>query len=363
MRRIGVLTSGGDCPGLNAAIRGVVRCAQNVYQLDVLGFHDGFHGLLPNGSARALNLDDVRGILLQGGTILGTTNRGPFDIAPNGQPLPSAEEAFTEVIEHYHRLDLDGLIVIGGDGSLRIARVFSQRGLNLVGVPKTIDNDLSGTDRTFGFDTAVSIAAEALDRLHTVAAAHHRVMVCEVMGRDAGWIALHAGIASGADAILIPEIPFDWEPLCRMIAQRRARGSSFSLIVVAEGASPLGCEPTYQAEGRLGGIGEIVGDELARRTGVETRVTVLGHIQRGGTPTAYDRVLATRFGEAAVHLLARGGFGRVVSLRGDRIEDVTLDEALCFYNQVPVDGQHVRVARACGAYFGDEQPRTCPVQG
>jgi 6-phosphofructokinase 1 len=358
MRRIGVLTSGGDCPGLNAAIRSVVRCAKNVYQVEVLGLQDGYHGLLPNGCARAMDLDDVRGIMMQGGTILGTTNRGPFDVDAHGNPKEGSEAAFTSAIEQYQRLELDGLVVIGGDGSLRIARALHKMGLNIVGVPKTIDNDLSGTDRTFGFDTAVSIATEALDRLHTVAAAHHRIMICEVMGRESGWIALHAGLASGADAILIPEILFSWDPLLRMVAQRRARGASFSLIVVAEGACEIGGCLIYQAEGRLGGIGNRVASELQRLTGIETRVTVLGHVQRGGTPTAYDRLLASRFGEAAVHLLAGGGFGRVVSLRGENIVDVPLDEALAFSNTVPVDGQLVRLARSTGSFLGDEPPRS-----
>ncbi len=354
MRRIGVLTSGGDCPGLNAVIRAVVKTASGVYGAEVIGIYDGFDGLLPSGTTRPLTPDDVRGLLALGGTILGTTNRGPFDLGPDGNPLPDALPAFQAVVDKFRRLGLDALVVVGGDGSLRIARAVQRMGANVVGVPKTIDNDLAATERTFGFDTAVAVAAEALDRLHTVAQAHHRIMVCEVMGREAGWIALHSGLASGADAILIPEIPFRWEPLFQMVEDRRARGRHYSLVVVAEGAYPAGGQPIYQAKGRLGGIGGIVGDELGRHTGFETRVTVLGHVQRGGTPTAFDRVLASRFGEAATDLAAQGRYGRMVALRCDEVVDVPIDEAVNNYKLVPVDGQLVHLARSTGVVFGDE---------
>ena len=360
MRRIGILTSGGDCPGLNAVIRAVVKTACGVYRAEVIGIHDGFDGLLPGGKTRRLTPDDTQGLLVLGGTVLATTNRGPFHLGPDGDPVAEALPAFQAAVQTYERLGLDCLIAVGGDGSLRIARAIQRMGANLVGVPKTIDNDLAATDRTFGFDTAVAVASEALDRLHTVAVAHHRIMVCEVMGREAGWIALNAGLASGADAILIPEIPFRYEPLFGMVAERRARGRNYSLVVVAEGAFPVHGQPVFQAEGRLGGIGEVVGAEMARRTGVETRVTVLGHVQRGGTPTAYDRVLASRFGEAAVHLAARGGYGRMTALRGDDIVDVSLDEAVSCYKLVPVDGQLVRLARSTGVYFGDEPAPVLP---
>lgn len=356
MRRIGVMTSGGDCPGLNAVIRAVVKTAHSAYGVEVIGIHDGFDGLLPGGSRRPLTSDDVKGLLVLGGTILGTTNRGPFMLGADGYPTAEALPAFQTALGEYRALELDALVAIGGDGSLRIGRAFYRLGASLVGVPKTIDNDLGATERTFGFDTAVSVAADALDRLHTVAVAHHRVMVCEVMGREAGWIALHAGLASGADAILIPEIPFNWEPLYRMIAERRAHGRNYSLVVVAEGAHPAGGQPIFQAQGRLGGIGQIVSDELARQTGVESRVTVLGHVQRGGTPTAFDRVLASRFGEAAVHLAAHGRFGRMVAIRDDVITDVTLDEAVSNFKLVPTDSDIVRLARSTGLYFGDEPP-------
>ena len=360
MRRIGVLTSGGDCPGLNAVIRAVVKTACGVYGSAVVGIHDGYDGILPGGVSKELFPDDVRGLLIVGGTVLGTTNRGPFSLDADGNPTATALPHFQMAIDQAGRLGVEALISIGGDGSLRIARAFQRLGLNVVGVPKTIDNDLGATDRTFGFDTAVAVAAEALDRLHTVAQAHHRIMVCEVMGRDAGWIALNAGLASGADAILIPEIPFYWEPLYRMVDERRARGRNYSLIVVAEGAYPRGGQPVYQAKGRLGGVGELVAGELAEHTGIETRVTVLGHVQRGGTPTAYDRVLASRFGEAAVDLAARGGYGRMVALRADEIVDVSLDEAVSKYKLVPVDGQLVRLARSTGVYFGDEAGPAAP---
>lgn len=354
LRRVGVLTSGGDCPGLNAAIRAVVRTAYEVYRAEVIGIYDGFNGLLPNGSTKTLQADDVRGLLVQGGTILGTTNRGPFQVDDKGEPAPEAAGNFRAVVKQGHILRLDGLVVVGGDGSLRIGRAMHRLGLRVVGVPKTIDNDLRMTERPFGFDTAVSVAVDALDRLHTVAVAHHRIMVCEVMGREAGWIALNAGLASGADAILLPEIPFRWGPLARMVAERRARGRNYSLIVVSEGAFPVGGQPLYQATGRLGGIGGVVAEELYHRTDVESRVTVLGHVQRGGTPTASDRVLASRLGEAAVHLAARGDYGRMVALRADEVVDVSLDEAVVCCKLVPSDSQLLRLGRSTGVYFGDE---------
>jgi 6-phosphofructokinase 1 len=349
-----VLTSGGDCPGLNAVIRSVVRTAYEVYRAEVIGIYDGYRGLLPGGTLRPLTGDDVRGLLVQGGTILGTTNRGPLYVDDAGEPLASSLDTFRALLNHSRLLKLECVIVVGGDGSLRIARALSRMGLNVIGVPKTIDNDLAATERTFGFDTAVAVAVEALDRLHTVAVAHHRIMVCEVMGRDAGWIALHAGLASGADAILIPEIPFRWEPLTRMVAERRARGRNYSLIVVAEGAYPVGGQPVFQSAGRLGGIGSVVGEGLYQRTDVETRVTVLGHVQRGGTPTASDRVLASRLGESAVHLAARGGYARMVALRADVVVDVSIDEAVMSKKPVPIGGQLVRMGRSTGVYFGDE---------
>ena len=352
--KIGVLTSGGDCPGLNAVIRAVVKTATGVYGDQVVGIYDGFLGLLDGGTCRPLTNDDVRGVLALGGTILGTTNTGPFDLTPDGAATAEALPAFRQCVENACSLGLDCLVAIGGDGSLKIARVMQRLGLNIIGVPKTIDNDLGATERTFGFDTAVSIATESLDRLHTTAAAHHRIMVCEVMGRDAGWIAICSGLASGADAILIPEIPFTWAGLARMVARRSAQGRKYSIVVVAEGARPPGGEQIYQQDGRLGGIGQLVADGLARVTGQSTRVTVLGHVQRGGTPTAYDRVLASRYGEAAVHLAHEGKFDRMVALAADAIVDVPLDVAVAANRRVPVNGELVRLARNTGVSFGDE---------
>lgn len=353
--RLGVLTSGGDCPGLNAVIRAVVRTATGVYGDEVMGFHDGFMGLLNDGFRRPLSADDVKGVLALGGTILGTTNKGPFNLDASGEPTADAAPNFQECAENWRSMGHNCLIAIGGDGSLKIARVVQRLGINIIGVPKTIDNDLEATERTFGFDTAVTIATESLDRLHTTAAAHHRVMVCEVMGRDAGWIAIHSGLASGADAILIPEIPFSWGGLARMIARRSDRGRNYSLVVVAEGAQPMGGQQVYGQGGRLGGIGQGVADEVARLTGQETRATVLGHVQRGGTPTPFDRVLASRYGEAAVHLAHKGKYNTMVALRADAIVDVPLESAIVANRRVPVDGELVRLCRNTGVCFGDEE--------
>lgn len=359
-RRIGVLTGGGDCPGLNAVIRAVVKTALNEYGWEVLGIEDGFEGLLAPGKVRRLGLDDVRGILPRGGTILGTTNRGnPFAYREREGDSIKTRDRSGEVVGRVEDLGLTALIVIGGDGSLRIAHELGQLGLPIVGVPKTIDNDLSATDVTFGFDTALTTATEALDKLHTTAESHHRIMVLEVMGRNAGWIALQAGIAGGADAILIPEIPFSYEAIARTVEGRDRSGRKFSLVVVAEGAAPLGGRQVFvtpadeMALPRLGGIGALVGDELAKRCGRETRVTVLGHLQRGGGPTPFDRILGTRFGAAAVRLVAREGFGRMVALRAPDIVDVPLAEAVGVPKTVPPDGELVRTARGLGILCSD----------
>jgi ATP-dependent phosphofructokinase / diphosphate-dependent phosphofructokinase len=352
--RLGVLTSGGDCPGLNAVIRAVVKTATGVYGDQVMGFQDGFLGLLNEGVRRPLSSDDVKGVLALGGTILGTTNKGPFNLDCDGKAAAESLAFFQECADNWRTMGLNCLIAIGGDGSLKIARVMQCLGVNIIGVPKTIDNDLEATERTFGFDTAVSIATESLDRLHTTAAAHHRVMVCEVMGRDAGWIAIHAGLASGADAILIPEIPFSWSGLATMISRRSERGRLYSLVVVAEGAKPKGGPQIHGQGGRLGGIGQAVADEVARLTGQESRATVLGHVQRGGTPTPFDRVLASRYGEAAVHLAHRGKYDTMVALRADEIVAVPLESAIAANRRVPVDGELVRLCRNTGVCFGDE---------
>jgi 6-phosphofructokinase 1 len=321
--RVGVLTGGGDAPGLNAVIRGIVRKGIDDYGDAILGFKDGWRGPIES-DVETLTIDSIRGILPRGGTILGTSRTNPF----------KTEDGATKVIENLRELKVDALIPIGGEDTLGAAAKLAAVGVKVVGVPKTIDNDLNGTDYTFGFDTAVQIATEAIDRLHTTAESHHRVMVVEVMGRHAGWIALYSGLAGGADVVLIPERPFDIDQVAKHVRMRTARGRYFSIIVVAEGASPI--EGTLElAAGekdefghvRLGGIGNVVAQELEKRTGYETRVTSLGHVQRGGTPTAFDRVLATRFGIAAIDAVHRGDFGVMVALRGIDVVTVPLEEA------------------------------------
>jgi phosphofructokinase-like protein len=356
IRRIGLCTGGGDCPGLNAVIRGVVKAAINDYGWRVTGVTNGFDGLIWPERCMEMTLDTVRGILPRGGTILGTTNRGnPFAyvIEENGQKVTM--DFSKQCMENMKLLKLDALVVIGGDGTLCIANEFYKRGMNVVGVPKTIDNDLSATEVTFGFDTALHVVTDAIDRLHTTAESHGRVMVIEVMGRDAGWIALHAGIAGGADVILIPEIPFTIENICERIRQRELHGGKFSLIVVAEGIhlpekDALGKPFPAPKPGNVGGmIAYAVGEYLKK----ETRVTVLGHIQRGGSPSPFDRILGTRFGVSAADLVARREFGRMVCLRCAKIDTVTLDEAVGVMKVVDPNGDHVRAARAVGISFGD----------
>ena len=322
VKRMGVLTGGGDCPGLNPVIRAVTRRAI-AGGLSVIGIRNGWQGLI-EGDTVPLDLQSVSGILPKGGTILGTSRTNPYK-----QP-----EDHTKLIQNIARLRLDALIAIGGDDTLGVATKLAKEGVKLVGVPKTIDNDLSATDYTFGFDTAVNIAMEAIDRLHPTAESHHRTMVAEVMGRHAGWIATYAGIAGGADVILIPEVPIDIEEVCGIIKQRHGRGKDFSIIVIAEGAqfkagTDVAREEKLDAFGhvRLGGIGDLLGRMIEQRTGFETRVTVLGHIQRGGSPTAFDRVLGTRFGVKAVELVLEGQFGRMVSLQGNDIRSIPLEEA------------------------------------
>jgi 6-phosphofructokinase 1 len=299
--RIGVLTGGGDCPGLNAAIRALVRKGVDRYGHAVIGFRDGWRGVLENQTTE-LTLESTRGIIHRGGTILGSSRTNPYQNGADGAP---------KVRETISSLHLDGLIAIGGEDTLGVASRLSEAGLNVIGLPKTIDNDLGGTDMTFGFDTAVQVATDAIDRLHTTAESHHRVLILEVMGRHAGWIALYSGLAGGADAILIPEKPFDIDEVCRLITRRRSRGRYFSIGHV-----------------RLGGIGVRLEKEIEQRTGFETRATILGHVQRGGTPTAFDRVLATRLGIAAMDAAHAGKWGSMASLRGQRIELVPLGEAV-----------------------------------
>ncbi len=323
MLKVGVLTGGGDCPGLNAVIRAVVRRAEQ-HQFEVMGIRDGWRGLEePTGRTMRLSRESTSGILHVGGTILGTSRTNPFKKPDGGET----------VLRNIKELGLGAVIAVGGEDTLGVANKLFDLGAKVVGVPKTIDNDLSGTDFTFGFDTAVSICTEAIDRLHSTAESHQRVMVCEVMGRHAGWIATHAGIAGGADAILVPEIPANLDEVCEHVKRRHARGKYFSIVVVAEGAKlAAGQLPPAKLDEfgheRLGGIGQLVADEIEKRTGFETRVTVLGHVQRGGSPTAHDRVLATRYGVFACDLVQKGDFGKMAALHGNEIVAVPLAEAV-----------------------------------
>lgn len=360
MKRIAVLTGGGDAPGLNAVIRAVVKTAINEFGWEVFGVRNGYDGFLEEGGVFPLDLAAVRGILPRGGTILGTANRGnPFarKVVRDGREV--VLDISGDLIAAIERLKLDAVIVIGGDGTLHVSLELFEKGVPVVGVPKTIDNDVGGTEVTFGFDSALTIATEALDRLHTTAEAHHRVMVLELMGRDAGFIALHSGVAGGADVILIPEIPFEFEAVIHKVRQRAERGSHFSLINVSEGAKPVGGRQVFARGGdavyapRLGGIGQEVA-QYVEAQGFESRVTVLGHLQRGGAPTAFDRWLATRYGAAAVRVAAAGGFGRMVALRNAQVVDIPLAEALAVPKRVDVNGDAVRTARGIGISFGDE---------
>lgn len=358
--RIGILTGGGDCPGLNAVIRAAAKTLRANYA-DVLGFKDGYRGVICKDWL-PIDQNAISGLLHRGGTILGTNNRdNPFNF-----PVPSADgkiiyrDVSETLIRNLKDLNVDCLISIGGDGTLSCAQELVEKGASIVGVPKTIDNDLAATDRTFGFDTAVDTATEALDKLHTTAESHHRVMVLEVMGRYAGWIALWSGMAGGADVILIPEIPWQMESVTRKIRTRQEEGKKFSIIVVAEGTPAPGGQQVVREriEGsgdplRLGGIGEVVGLLVEQTTGMESRVTVLGHIQRGGSPSSYDRMLATRFGVAAAELALAGQSGYMVALKGMEITSVPLAEATNALSRVPVDGSLVHAARAIGISFGD----------
>jgi len=359
-KRIGILTGGGDCPGLNAVIRAVVKTAIYRYGMEVVGFYDGYSGLILD-KAQTLRASDVSGILYRGGTILGTSNRdNPFryPVAVRGKKI--FKDVSDRAIANLERRKVGVLIAVGGDGSLSIAQQLHQRGFPVVGIPKTIDNDLSATDVTFGFDTAVQTAMEGIDKIHSTAESHHRVIVVEVMGRYAGWIALEAGMAGGGDIILIPEIPYDIEKLCEHLKWRRSQGKHFSIVVAAEGARPKRGKVVVQRivedspdPVRLGGIGFKVGNEIEKLTGLETRVTVLGHLQRGGSPTAFDRILATRFGTRAVELVVERKFGKMVCLRGLHIKDVALEKAVSKLRRVSPEGKIVKTARSIGITFGD----------
>ena len=331
--RVGILTGGGDCPGLNAVIRAVVRKAIDIYDDEVLGFKDGWRGVL-EGSFEPLSLESTRGILPRGGTILGSSRTNPY----------KREDGVATVRATLERNGVDGLIAIGGEDTLGAANRLSGDGIKVIGVPKTIDNDLGATDVTFGFDTALHVATEAIDRLHTTAESHNRILVVEVMGRNAGWIALHSGIAGGADVILIPEIPFDIDEVCRLIRRRHERGRYFSIVVAAEGALPKEGTMSVSSTGedefghpRLGGIGHELEREIEARTGYETRATVLGHVQRGGTPTAFDRVLATRLGLAAIDAAHEDRWGTMTALQSTQIRLVALADAVAEVRRVPAE--------------------------
>src|SRR5215210_3636725 len=359
MKRLGILTGGGDAPGLNAVIRAAVKTAIYEYGCEVIGIRDGYDGFLNEGGIVPLGIEQVRGILVRGGTILGAANRGnPYarKIIWDGKEVTI--DISDEIIKAIKRQNLDALLVLGGDGTLRSAHELYLKGAPIIGVPKTIDNDIGGTESTFGFDTAVTTATEAIDKLHTTAEAHHRVMVLELMGRNAGFIALHAGVSGGADVVLIPEIPFKFESVVAKVRERVERGMLFSIIAVSEGAKPLDGTQIFSREGdeiyvpRLGGIGQVVG-EYIEKAGFETRVTVLGHVQRGGTPTPFDRWLATRYGAAAVRLAAQGRFDRMVSLQAGKITDISLEETIAVPKRVDINDDPVITARGMSISFGD----------
>jgi len=359
-KKIGVLTGGGDCPGLNAVIRAVVKTAIGKYGYEVIGFKDGYRGLVLNNFVN-LKLDDVSNLLDRGGTILGTSNTdNPFNFKIEKDGESYYKDMSDRVVENLEMHDIEALVLIGGDGTMKSANAFSKKGIKVIGVPKTIDNDLNATDLTFGFMTAVETATEAIDKLHSTAESHHRVMILEVTGRYAGWIALQSGIAGGADIILIPEIPYDINKIAQKILQRKNRGKSFSIIVVAEGAkSPEGNLVVNKIltdspdPVRLGGIGNKISEQIEELTGIESRVTVLGHLQRGGRPGPFDRILTTRYGVAAVNLIEQGDFGKMVSLQGNKIGAVKLEEAVSEMKVVDPSGEYVTIAKDLGVCFGD----------
>jgi ATP-dependent phosphofructokinase / diphosphate-dependent phosphofructokinase len=359
-RCIGILTSGGDCPGLNAAIRGVAKPAISDYHIEVIGIEKGFRGLVENHS-RVLHQHDITGILSLGGTILGTSREKPHKMPlPNGQTVDLTARA----LETYNRLGLDCLVCLGGNGTHKVAYNLVKQGLNVIGLPKTIDNDLAETDITFGFDSAVTTAAQAIDRLYSTAEAHLRVMVIELMGHNAGWLTLTAGIGGGADIILIPEIPYDLDSICQHLTERRRRGKWFSIVAVAEGCRPKpeagdedGKKKKKKKDGadgeEQGRVGSTVAKKIGKRIGMETRVTVLGHLQRGGIPTPFDRVLATRFGTHAAEMLAAGVYNQMVAMKGSDVTSVPLEQVAGKIKLVPLDHPLIRAARHVGTNFGD----------
>lgn len=362
IRRIGILTGGGDCPGLNAVIRSVTKAAMNDHGWEVWGIEDGFLGLIV-GRVRRLEREDVSNILTRGGTILGTSNKADpkrFAVATDDAGNPIFEDMSELLMENYRAFGLDALVVVGGDGTMSAAAAMIPLGLRCAGVPKTIDNDLMHTDITFGFHTAVEIATEALDRVHTTASSHHRIMLVELMGRNAGWLTLSAGVAGGADVILLPEIPYDIEKIAEACHRRAHVGKSFTIIAVSEGARAKGGGTTVHKvikdspdPIRLGGIANVLAEQLAERTHQEVRSVILGHVQRGGTPVAIDRILGTRFGHAAIRLLAEQRFNRLVVMKNNEISDVDIAAVAGKQRQVPIDDPLIAAARSVGVNFGD----------
>ena len=359
IRRIGILTGGGDCPGLNAVIRAVAKSAMNVHGVEVFGIRDAFRGFV-EGDGKLLGYGDVSGILTQGGTILGTSNKhNPFHFPVVRRGKTVFRDMTRALLANARRWRLDACVLLGGDGTMNIGMKLSTLGLPVVGVPKTIDNDLAETDVTFGYDTAVACVTDAVDRIHSTAMSHHRVMVIETMGRYAGWIALKAGVAGGGDIILIPEIPYDLGKVVSKVTERSKTGRRFSIVVVAEGARPKKGTMTVErtvADShdpiRLGGVGAKLADDIEKASGLETRYTILGHLQRGGCPTAYDRALATRFGHHAMALVAAGRFGRMVCLKGDTVTSVPIAKAVARLKLVPRNHPLIQAAKALGTSFG-----------
>ncbi|MEM8835815.1 MAG: ATP-dependent 6-phosphofructokinase [Planctomycetota bacterium] len=362
IRRIGVLTGGGDCPGLNAVIRAVSKTAMYDYGVEVVGIEDGYQGLIEN-RMRHLTRDDVSGILTVGGTILGTSNKASpafYHAGTDDEGRPVIENRVDQCLHHVEQNALDAIVAIGGDGTMAASMPLIEAGVNVIGVPKTIDNDIEGTDLTFGFLTAVDIATDALDRVHTTAASHHRVIVVEVMGRNAGWIALHAGVASGSDVLLLPEIPFSMDAVCDFVTDRAQHGRRYSIVCASEGAKPVGGkqfiekrDPTSPDPIRLGGIAEAVSREIEQRTKIETRHVVLGHVQRGGSPNSADRVLSTQFGHHAMEVLAGGHRNRLVVMRRQHCTDIPIEEIAGKQRLIPRDHQVLAAARAVGTCLGE----------
>ena len=360
VKRIAILTGGGDCPGINAVIRATTKKAILEYGIEVIGIKDGYEGII-NNQYRKLDYDDVSGILTSGGTILGTSNTAnPYRYPVRKGNQLAFEDMSETTLKNVEKLNIDCLVCIGGDGTLDIAHRLSRDGIPIVGIPKTIDNDLRGTDIAFGFDSAVYIATEGIDRVHTTAQSHHRVMIVEVMGRNAGWIALHSGIAGGGDIILLPEIPYDIDIVAEKVKERSKRGKRFSIAAVAEGAKPKGGDIVIQRivkessdPIRLGGIGFVLGAQIEERTGIETRTVVMGHLLRGGSPTPFDRVLATRLGTKAVDMIKNKQFGYMVGVKGNSLVKVPLEDVATGPRTVPLDDPLIQAARAVGTCFGN----------